>query len=315
MLEHVTAAVEHRAPSRLPRGELWIGTVVFEERQVEDDVDAHLRLCREMGMDLISLPVGGPQGSPWEYRLFSPADIEKAARSDLFVVAVLSGPFQRVVDKRGLPSALADVGRDTDEIREALRDEAQEVGCLIDMCTERGADAVVIAEDLAYNRATFFNPTVFRQLIHPFYRGLVDKVHRHSAYAILHSDGNISRIVPDIVSSGFDGLSCQEECMDLLTLKRTYGTQLTLLAGLSCELLDASSLTARRKQRFIERIASLSEGGGLILSSSSGLHSSRMLRNARRLYHLADEALTRATNTSPSLAIGPVTARARKEVW
>lgn len=79
--------------------------------------------------------------------------------------------------------------------------------------------------------------------------------------------------------------------MDLFSLKATYGTRLTLLSGLSCELLDAGLLTARQKQLFIEAIASLSEGGGLILSSSSGLHSSRMLLNARRLYHLADEAL------------------------
>jgi len=292
MSEHVRAAFEHRAPTRLPRGELWIGTTVFEEHQIEDNVDAQLELCQEMGMDLISLPVGGLQLSPWEYRQFSPADIEKVAHSDLFVVAVVSGPFQRVVDKRGLGPTLADVGRDTGEIREALRDEVQELGCLIDMCTERGADAVVTADDLAYNRATFFSPAVFRQLIHPFYRGLVDRVHRGGAYAIFHSDGNITGIVPDIVSSGFDGLSCQEECIDILSLKRTYGSQLTLLAGLSCELLNARSLTARRRQRFIERIWSLSGGGGLILSSSSGIHSTRMLHNAGRLYHLADEALT-----------------------
>jgi len=291
MSEHVRAAFEHRTPSRLPRGELWIGTTVFEERQMEDNVDAHLSLCQEMGMDLISLPVGGSQVSPWDYRIFSPADIEKVAQSDLFVVAVLSGPFQRLVDNRGLSPTLADIARDTGEIREALRDAAQEVGSLIDMCTERGADAVAIADDLAYTRTTFFSPDVFRQLIHPFYGGLVDKIHRSSAYAILHSDGNIARIVPDIVSSGFDGLSCQEECVDLFSLKATYSTRLTLLSGLSCELLDVGLLTARRKQRFVEAIASLSEGGGLILSSSSGLHSSRMLLNARRLYHLADEAL------------------------
>lgn len=314
MSEHVRAAFEHHAPSRLPRGELWIGTIIFEERQMEDNIDAHLELCQEMEMDLISLPVGGPQVSPSEYRIFSPADIEKVAHSDLFVVAVLSGPFQRVVDKRGLSATLADVGRDTGEIREALRDEAQKVASLIDMCTDRGADAVVIADDLAYNRTTFFSPSVFRQLIHPYYLELVDKVHRGSAYAIFHSDGNIASIVPEIVSSEFDGLSCQQECVDLFSLKITYGDRLTLLVGLSCQLLDADSLTAKRKQRFVEAMASLSQGGGLILSSSSGLHSSRMLLNARRLYHLADEALARASNTRPYLATGPMRTRARKEV-
>jgi uroporphyrinogen decarboxylase len=291
MSEHVRIAFEHHAPPCLPRGELWIGTMVFEQRQMEDNVGAHLELCQEMGMDLISLPVGDSQISPSGYRIFSPADIEKAAQSDLFVVAVISGPFQRVVNKSSLSLVLADVGRDTSEIKEALRDEAQEAGSLIDVCTEHGADAVVIADDLAYNRATFFSPNVFRELILPFYLELVDNVHRHNAYAILHSDGNIAKIVPDIVSSGFNGLSCQEECVDLFSLRGTYGTSLTLLAGLNCELLDAGLLTARRKKRFIEKIASLSERGGLILSSSSGLYSARMLLNAQRLYQVVDEAL------------------------
>jgi len=297
MSEYVRAAFEHRPQAHPPRGELWIGTTVFEERQMEDDINAHLGLCLEMGMDLVSVPIGEPRASHYEYRLFNPVDIEKAARSDLFVVAVLSGPLQRVVEKRGLRQALEDVGRDTDEIREALQDEAQEVGCLIDMCTERGADAVVMADDLAYNRATFISPTMFRQLVYPFYRELVDKVHHREAYAVLHSDGNIASIVPDIVSSGFDGLSCQEECLDLLSIKQTYSTQLTLLAGLSCELLNANSLTSRRKQQFVEWIKALNQGGGLIISSSSGLHSSRMLLNARRLYHLADEALNNGDDT------------------
>lgn len=292
MSEHVKAAFEHRPSSRLPRGELWMGTMVFEERQMEDNVDTHLALCHEMVMDFISLPVSDLRHSSWEYRQFSPADVEKAAQSDMFPVAVLSGPFQRLADRNDLSCTLADIARDIDEMRETLRAEARELDCLIDRCTERGAGAVVIADDLAYNQTTFFNRDVFGQLLCPLYQRLVERVHRRSAYAIFHSDGNITRIIPDIVSSGFDGLSCQEECIDLPSVKRTYGSQLTLLAGLSCELLNAGSLTATRKQRFIEKIAGLSIGGGLILSSSSGIHSTRMLRNVRRLYHLADEALS-----------------------
>ena len=309
--ERMSAAFEHRPSSRIPRGELWIGTAVFEERRVEDNIDAHLRLCQELGMDFVSLPVGNPGSSPSGYRLFSPADVEGAAKSGLFVVAVISGPFQRMVERSGLGPTLADIGRDAVKIGETLRDEAHRAALLIDMCTERGADAVVIADDLAYNMGTFLSPATFCEIIHPLYRELVDKVHHRGSYAILHSDGNITSIVPDIVSSGFDGLSCQEECTDLVSLKRIYGTSLTLLAGLSCELLNAGSLTARRKQRFLEGTASLSEGGGLILCSSSGLYSSRMLLNATRLYHLADEALARSINT---LATGPMRARPGKEV-
>jgi hypothetical protein len=99
--------------------------MIFKERQMEDNIDTHLRLCHEMGMDLISLPVGEARFSPWDYRIFSPADIQNVAHSDLFVVAVLSGPFQRLVDQRGLSTTLANMAMDTDKLKECLRDEAK----------------------------------------------------------------------------------------------------------------------------------------------------------------------------------------------
>lgn len=290
MKEFVTAALEHRVTSRLPRGELWIGTRVFEELGLPDDLDAHLRLCQEVGMDFLSLPVGSSEMSPSENRLFGPADIEKATQSDLFVVAVIDGPWQRLVNKRGLRSTLAAVGRSTSAVKRMLEQEAKDMSTLISMCTEQGASAVVVADDLAYNRSTFFSPALLRELLIPFYVDFVERIHRKHAYAIFHSDGNITSIVPDLISAKFDGLSCQVECMDLVSFKSSYGARLALLAGLSCKLLNMDSLTTRQRQRFVRQIQNLSKEGGLVLSSSSGLHSARMLLNAERLYQLVDEA-------------------------
>ena len=290
MSDHVRAAFEHRAPIRLPRGELWIGSQVFKDLQTADDVDGHLHLCRDMGMDIVSLPVGADRSSDSGYRLFVPADLRRAAGSDLFVAAVISGPFQRIVDEKGLQYALADVARDAAEAAGAGAREAAEAVRLVEACVENGADAVVIAEDMAYDAGSFFAASNLDQVIYPSLGVLAESIHRCGAIAVFHSCGRIASIVPAIVSLGFDGLSCQPECLDLAAVKKAHGDRLTLLTGVSRDLLDSDSVSAAQSERFRRLLSVLGEGGGFILSSSSGLHSSRMLISLRALYHLADMA-------------------------
>jgi hypothetical protein len=298
MSDHVRAAFEHRASTRLPRGELWIGSQVFAELQTVDDVDAHLHLCRDMGMDLVSLPVGANQSSDFNYRLFPPTDLRRAGGSGLFVAAVLSGPFQRIVDQRGLHYALAEVARDAADAAGAVTREAAEAVRLVEACVENGADAVVIAEDVAYDAGSFFTASVLDQVIYPSQRVLAEKIHDCSAIAIFHSCGRITSMIPDIVSLGFDGLSCQPECLDLAAVKRAHGDRLTLLTGLSRDLLDSASLSAGQRRQFRQLVTGLGEGGGFILSSSSGLHSPQMLSSLRGLYHLADMAWGQAESSA-----------------
>ena len=294
MSEHVKAAFEHRVSSRLPRGELWIGTEIFLERQMEDSIDSHISLCHEMEMDLISIPVCWSESGDLGYRTFNPLEIQKATESDLFVIAVVSGPFQRLVDKKGLRQVLADVAGDVVEAQQAVVQEAKHLQSLIETCTYRRASAVVIAEDIAYDQGGFFTNAVFQELLYPIYRYLVDDIHHCGAFAVFHSCGNITSVFSDIVSSGFDGLSCQVECLDLLSLKRAYGNQLTLFTGLNRDLLDTINMSPKQKQQYIGNVIYLGEGGGFVLSSSSGLHSSNMVDNLQMLYHLADAAWNRA---------------------
>lgn len=289
MSEHIRAAFEHRSPERIPRGEFWIDTRIFSERQIEDTIHGHVVLCREMVMDLISIPVASSDSSVFGYRVFKPSEIKRLAKSSFFVMAAVDGPFQILVNRIGLRCALADVAKKTDEISATVSDEAQKIGFLVEKCINYGADAVMIAEDIAYDRGTFFSPTTFHNLLHPAYRKLMDTIHNCGAFAIYHSCGDINGVIPDIVSLGVDGLSCQAECMDLSSLKREYGAKLTLFTGVSRELLDSTAISSRRRQQFSKIVTKLGEGGGFVLSSSSGMSSTHMISNLLQLYGIADE--------------------------
>ncbi len=195
MSEHIRAAFEHRSPERIPRGEFWIDTRVFSERQIEDTIHGHVALCRETGMDFISIPVASSDSSDFGYRVFKPSEIKELAKSRFFVMAAVDGPFQILVNRIGLRRALADIAKKTDEIRKAVSNQAKQVSSLVELCISNGADAVMIAEDIAYDGGTFFSPTTFHNLLHPAYRKLMDTIHSCGAFAVYHSCGDINGVI------------------------------------------------------------------------------------------------------------------------
>jgi uroporphyrinogen decarboxylase len=245
-------------------------------------------------MDFISLPVGGTQLLNYQYRQFESSDIQKALQSDLFVVTVVDGPFQRLVNKKGLLYVIAECTRDIVKTAVAINGEAREAERLINECIDHGANAVVIADDLAYNAGMFITQNAFDDAICCHYRAFTERIHHRGAYAVFHSCGNITNIISGIVSAGFDGLSCESECADILSIKSNYGTHLTLFAGISTELLVDYPSSAEDEERFTELVSKLGDDGGFILSSSSGLYSSHMFYNIQRLYTRADK-ISRST--------------------
>lgn len=288
MIENLRDAFEHRPSQRLPRGEFWIGASVFEERKTEDNVEAHVAFCDEMGMDFVSIPVGQSGSYGFSYRAFDPSQVQEATGSGLFLVTAVSGPFQRVVDEKGLRLVLADVARDSAAMRGAIEREAVVVDSLLEACVNLGANAAMIAEDVAYGGGSFLSPGLFRDILLPLYIEFVDNIHRRGAFAVFHSCGDITRLMVDIVSSKFDGLSCQAECLDLPSLKQTFGDKIALFTGVSREFLDSGRLSFEQRRRFGRLVRDLGTDGGFVLSSSSGLESSDTAARLAKLYRLAD---------------------------
>ncbi len=248
-------------------------------------------------MDFVSLPVGGVQLLDCHYLRFSPSDLERAAQSGLFVISVLDGPFQRLVNEKGLLNVAAECARNPDEAATALHREAKDVASLIDACIDNGANAVTIADDIAYGSGMFIDKDFFSHAIVDDYDVFANRIGRGGARAIFHSCGKINTIVPAIISAGFDGLSCENECTDIASIKSRYGTSVTLFAGLSSEMLEDSPSSAEaNKKKSAELISVLGVNGGLILSSSSGLYSSRMFQNIKRAYDLADSLWRRGVS-------------------
>lgn len=292
-VERMQAAFAHQAQRRIPRGELWVGSGVFGRRGfgADDGLQARIGLCRELGMDFLSLPFEAPSPTQRDYRRFNLREIAEAvASSGLFVCAVVDGPFQGSARRPGDLSVFA--ARCDEEGPSRLLQMATAVEESVAALLKNGVNAVVIADDIAYQRSTYASPQVMRQRLLPLYSRMVEAIHGGGAYALFHSDGNIVALIPDLVACGFDGLAgCEPECLDLSALKMSYGSQITLMTGIRAELLDCAVPLELRKEEFLNGMRMLARGGGFVMCSACGLGLPEAVERLKTLYAWVDETL------------------------
>jgi hypothetical protein len=286
----VEVAFQHLQTEYFPKGELWIGADILKKAGFEDNLEGRLKLINQLKQNMICLSTALEpyMNKALGYRYFPVSAIQEVLdTTDLFVMAVIDGPFQRLVGKRGLMKVLTGWVSEKESVLKAYENERADVENLLDCCLERPVHGVAIADDLAGDQGTFFDPLDIKRFSSPFYDRAVSRIHEAHAFALFHSCGKISKIMPQLLSHGFDGLAAvQDRTNDLVSLKARYGSQLVLMAGIEGETLDKEELSPSDLENLGERLHSLSQGGGFILSSSCGLYSGRFLERILAIYRL-----------------------------
>jgi hypothetical protein len=96
-------------------------------------------------------------------------------------------------------------------------------------------DILNTAEDIAGKGGPMWGPDQVREFLVPYYRTVWDLLRARGARILaVDSDGDISRIIPELLSAGVNLIQPCEPVggMDLVALRRSYGTRLAFLGGL-----------------------------------------------------------------------------------
>jgi len=288
--DRIEAAFQRVQTGTIPKGELWLSTDILLRAGFEDELDGHINLAKRLEQDLICLPIAYEPctNRALGYRYFQVDAIQEALeKTDLFVMVAMDGPFQRLSERAGLMKVLTEWLRDRESVLRAYIKEREHVLDLLDRCLEYSAHGVVIAEDLAGDSSTFLSPMDIERYFSSFYIQAVSEIHQTRARAMFHSCGNISKIVPQLILHGFDGLAAiQGRTNDLMSLKGQYGSKLLLMAGIEGELLEKEAISPPDLANLEELLKSFVQYGGWVLSSSCGLYSGRFLERVEVIYRL-----------------------------
>jgi uroporphyrinogen decarboxylase len=289
-LERVRRAVHHLAPDRIPRGEIVIDDAViadtlrcprigFEERQ---------EFASLLGLDIVCLSAQHPTEKgelPEPGDLLWP-DLEHwTRRSELFVFAILDGPFGWGMKVFGFSRFLTLPHRSP----EGLQDFAARVEILNanlgSRLSDNGVHGLILADDLAYPQGLLMGPQITREQFLPSLARQAEELMALNLPLFFHSDGNITEIVPALADMGFHGLHCvdSKSGMDWRDLWTRYAGRLCLWGTLTVDDLAAARAT-ETMAHLATGIREACSGGGFILGTTSGLFKGMDVEALRRLY-------------------------------
>lgn len=152
------------------------------------------------------------------------------------------------------------------------------------------ADGVFISDDYGFQDRLMMRPAQWREFVRPYLAALLGEARRRGLVTMLHSCGNVTEILPDLVEIGLDILHpVQPEAMDIFTLKREFGRDLTFCGGISTQRLLPFASPEEVRWEVRRTIEVMSAGGGYIAEPGITLQADVPLENLVALVETARE--------------------------
>jgi len=190
------------------------------------------------------------------------------------VVAVLNDVFSLPRDLIGFEQFLSDFLLNTKLVREVVQFSVDYNLELARLVSKRGVRIIGICDDLADSRGPMISPALFREILYPEFKRVVQGYKRLGFYVIKHSDGNLRPILDMILDSGIDCLDPIDPLggMDIGHVREAYGNRIARKGNVDCVRSLVDGTVEEVEQETLECIRKGSPGGGHIISSSNSIH-------------------------------------------
>ncbi|MEN6532232.1 MAG: uroporphyrinogen decarboxylase family protein, partial [Bryobacteraceae bacterium] len=199
--------------------------------------------------------------------------------------------FERAWSLRGFDALLMDMVERTEWVEELL-DRITEIQLTLSRRFVAGGVAGgYFGDDYGAQRAMLFSPRLWRRLIKPRLARLFAVFVGAGLPVILHSDGDIRAILPDLVEIGLTTLNpVQPEVLDHVWLHSEYGDKLSFYGGISTQgVLPGGTVEDVRAATIACARVLAPEGTGLLLGASHRMQSDIPVRNVEAMLDAFNE--------------------------
>lgn len=125
------------------------------------------------------------------------------------------------------------------------------------------------ADDVAGSNGPFVSPKAFREFFLPHMRTVVREIEKPW---IFHSDGDISPLLPDLLSLGMNAIHpIQPSVMDLGRVKREYGDRVGIVGNIDLDYTLTRGTPEEVEFEVKQKIGIAGPGGGYMVSSANSL--------------------------------------------
>jgi uroporphyrinogen decarboxylase len=189
--------------------------------------------------------------------------------------------FERAWSLRGFESLLMDLVEQPEWVEELL-DRITEIQLRVARrFLALGMDGGYFGDDYGAQRGMLFSPKIWRRLCKPRLALMFALFRDRGLPVILHSDGDIWAILPDLVEIGLTCLNpVQPEVMEHTRLYREFGTKISFYGGISTQTVMPVGTPAEIHDAVLACVQNLAPGGtGLVLGPSHRMQSDIPVEN------------------------------------
>ena len=179
-----------------------------------------------------------------------PTDLKKArdavnrscAKSDKFIKSeCCPRPWERFQFIRGTENAMMDIMMPEEGAGELLKKIHDFYMKELEFRVSTDVDAIFFMDDWGSQNSLLIPPPLWRELFKPLYKDYCDIARANDKYILMHSDGYISEIYPDLVELGVNALNSQIFCMDMDELAKTAKGKMTFWGEIDRQHILCSS--------------------------------------------------------------------------
>jgi uroporphyrinogen decarboxylase len=155
-------------------------------------------------------------------------------------------------------------------------------------------DVIMIGDDLAGQAGPLFSPRIYRQIIKPRQKRLVQFIKsRTGAKLWYHSCGSVVEYIPDLLDNGIDILNpvqISAKGMDPASLKAQYGRRLAFWGGgVDSQHVLPRGTPAEVRENVRQNLNALKPGGGYVFNGVHNIQADVPPENILAMYDTAFE--------------------------
>ncbi|HNT35058.1 MAG TPA: uroporphyrinogen decarboxylase family protein [bacterium] len=201
--------------------------------------------------------------------------VEEARKRNQYLILCWWGLFYEPIwGLRGMENLLMDYYLHPEEIHRLHKARLAFYEGLIRRAAEEIApDAFQSSDDLGHQTQLMMNPTQFREFIKPYYTSLYRLSHKLGMHTWLHTCGNVTDIMCDLIESGLDVVHpIQKGAMDGEQIAKDWGDKISFWAGMDVQhaLQEETPEGVRREVRWMIDTYD-GHKGGLIIAAGNGI--------------------------------------------
>ena len=209
-------------------------------------------------------------------------DLEKYSGEFLVWPCGYFGPYERAYSLMGWNEFMLNIATKPKVVEELLDKIADYKVEHAKKMVEMGFKIGHHGDDLGTQDSGFFSGEMFRKYILPRLEKIWKVFTDANIPILLHSCGNITEYLPDLIDIGLKILEPTQPCMDLKYLKKEFGKDLIFFGGIDTQVLPYITPEETRKlTRDTVRI--LGKGGGYIMAPSQEIMNDVPIENIKAL--------------------------------